>query len=52
MLLAIYTRDDPLYLLLSTLIAQPEDKGTIKMFIVLMVMFAKEPFFCSRTSIG
>lgn len=43
MLLAIYTHDGPLYLLLSTLIARPMTKVTINMFIVFMVMFAKEP---------
>ncbi|CAK6471079.1 hypothetical protein BN1180_01253 [Peribacillus simplex] len=43
--LAIYTRDGPLYLLLSTLIARPKRKVTINMFIVFMVMFAKEPSF-------
>lgn len=45
MLLAIYTRDGPLYLLFSTLIARPKTKVTINMFIVFMVMFAKEPSF-------
>ncbi|MEC0273588.1 MULTISPECIES: hypothetical protein [Peribacillus] len=45
MLLAIHTRDGPLYLLLSTLIARPKRKVTINMFIVFMVMFAKEPSF-------